>query len=795
MRRVAVGLLVAAMFALGWWLALGSPTRSDVAPVRPAVASDLEAGGGAAIEPRAEKLDNDSTPARAAVAPVTEARGRGGLDVRVTLAQDGATLPHVAVRIDALDGRSAEVTRRVAVTDDAGLASFDALDAGPWHVRLDRWPEAEVEVVADTRRELTLTVPAGAAALVRVRNADGVVVAGASVTLWGANGQLDIPSRDDGEVIGRTDSQGELLLRGLPNLAGHGCWLAAQHPGFGSSAARMVRAPTDANDTAVRTIELRLEPGGAFLELRVTSEAGLPLPGAEAVLQPVDRPSSHDDGTTRVLAHLQRSARTQAQGLAQLGPLTRGDYRLVVRAAGFASVWETVSADGRPRLTRDVALAPEARAHGRVLGADGIPVAGVTVHVVSDVGGASAHSDRSGRFDLGGLAAGAARWLTSHPSIARVEGTCTLVRGASTAIAITLAPTARIVGRVVDEAGHGLEGWRLSAQAGAGGRHDATTDSDGAFTLAVRGDDAWTVRVREPQGSLPLPIPGLDAVRPGTEPLLIRVPDDARATAHVEGTLVDAADRPAIDGQLLSVAMGDARIHLGRTAPAAEIDASTGRFHFGPLPPGTCTLTFAGMTTVEVSVHDIKLLPHSTTQLGRIVVPASGLVRAELQAETGFGLGDILVQLDPQGSPLGDSDIFTVDATTLTGSKAVLPGRYRAKVYGTGFRWLDHEVEVIAGQTATLRGTLRPAARFGLRLHKPAGELTATFVIRDAAGSRVFDTELDRGTAFEDNWPFLDRGTFEVEATGQSGRLYRARFTVDTLERQTIPHDVRVEAR
>ncbi len=241
--------------------------------------------------------------------------------------------------------------------------------------------------------------------------------------------------------------------------------------------------------------------------------------------------------------------------------------------------------------------------------------------------------------------------------------------------------------------------------------------------------------------------------------------------------------------------MGDARIHLGRTAPAAEIDASTGHFRFGPLPPGTCTLTFAGMTTVEFSVRDIKLVPRSSTQLGRIVVPASGLVRAELQAEAGFRLGDVLVQLDRPGDALGDRDIFTVDATTLTGSKVILPGRYRAKVYGTGFRWLDHEIEVVAGQTATIRGTLRPAARFGLRLHMPADEITATFVIRDAAGNRVFDTELDRGTAFEDNWPFLDRGTFDVEATGKSGRLYRARFTVETLERRTIPHDVRVEAR
>ncbi|MFY9342036.1 MAG: hypothetical protein WAT39_06085, partial [Planctomycetota bacterium] len=58
---------------------------------------------------------------------------------------------------------------------------------------------------------------------------------------------------------------------------------------------------------------------------------------------------------------------------------------------------------------------------------------------------------------------------------------------------------------------------------------------------------------------------------------------------------------------------------------------------------------------------------------------------------------------------------------------------------------------------------------------------------------QVFATELDHDTAHEDQWPFLDRGTFHVEATGASGRRYATRFTVDSLERRREPIDVRVE--
>jgi hypothetical protein len=114
----------------------------------------------------------------------------------------------------------------------------------------------------------------------------------------------------------------------------------------------------------------------------------------------------------------------------------------------------------------------------------------------------------------------------------------------------------------------------------------------------------------------------------------------------------------------------------------------------------------------------------------------------------------------------------------------MLPGRYQFTVYGTNFRWLRGSVEVVAGETVTVRGTLRPAVRVGLRFHMPKDEDGSSFEVRDAAGGLVIDTELEEGVGHADLWPFLDRGTFFVTASGASGRRYTTRFVVESLERR-----------
>src|SRR5690606_6469899 len=275
-------------------------------------------------------------------------------------------------------------------------------------------------------------------------------------------------------------------------------------------------------------------------------------------------------------------------------------------------------------------------------------------------------------------------------------------------------------------------------------------------------------------------------VRPGADPLVIRVPDAARATAFAEGFLVDHEDVPAIAGRFLSL-QGEtaARAWFGDTF---ETDPATGRFRIGPLPPGHYTLWIAARTGFEFPVPDVVLRSSETTSLGRIVVPATGTLRVEVELQPGLVPGGVLVEIEGSTS----SDIVSVDTASWTATSPCLPGRYAVTVYGTGFRSTHADVTVVAGEVVTVRSRLHPAVRTALRFHMPEGERGATFVVRDARGERAFATDLEAGQEFDELWPFLDVGAFEVEVEGASGRRYRFRFTVDSLERREDRVDVRL---
>src|SRR5690606_9404424 len=145
---------------------------------------------------------------------------------------------------------------------------------------------------------------------------------------------------------------------------------------------------------------------------------------------------------------------------------------------------------------------------------------------------------------------------------------------------------------------------------------------------------------------------------------------------------------------------------------------------------------------------------HATTELGPVQKPAPGTFSVELKAEGGVLRADVMVQLDGEGERAGTSGFVRVDRATLRGTRAMLPGRYRFTVYGKNFRWLRGSVEVVAGETLTVRGTLRPAVRVGLRFHRPKGEDGSSFDVRDATGELVIDTELGKGVGHTDLWPF-----------------------------------------
>ncbi|MBK8975911.1 MAG: carboxypeptidase regulatory-like domain-containing protein [Planctomycetes bacterium] len=796
MRRLAVVVTAVLAALTGWWL-WGAESREPRGPVESARdvgtpdARPLhrDAAIGADSSPR-------TVPQRTGVVEAAAERGRGVLRVFVRSRDDRAPLPHVVVVGIARDGRDEQATRRVVVTGFDGMAQLDALDAGPWHIALDRGPETDVVIDADRVTEIALAVPPGVDALVRVLDAAGARVPGADVLMWPADGILDIPTLEPGVVVGRTDASGELRATALPHLGGHGAWFAAHHDALGTSDVRMVRPPREPGEESSRVVELRLgTSAGAGIDLRVTDPAGRALAGVLVSVRPLDAPSSTEVDGERVLRHRAHAATTDVHGRTSFGPLPAAEYVLRASTPGRIPYHEFLTIGGSERLARDVVLEPSARVRGSVTADDGRPIGGARVVVQIAELGSDTFTGEDGAFVVDHLSAGTASWTATHPVHAEASGAVVLRTGEDAELHVRMAALPRLCGRVVDAAGGGLQGWTVIATADLPGYQDDVlsleTAADGAFSTPARADVTWAIAVREPGQRLPYPIPELASVRPGDEPLLIRIPDDARATAFVTGLVVDGADRPALAGMHLSMQGATvARAWFGRATDSPDADRDTGRFRLGPMPPGRYTLWVSSEDGFEFPVPDVVLAPRTTTELGRVVVPATGTLAVAVDIAPGCTPADVAVQIDAAGS----SDIVRVDPATWTARRPCLPGSYDVTVYGTGFRWVRERVRIVAGDTETIRATLRPAVRVALRFHMPPGENGASFVVRDARGETAFDLELDAGLEFEEQWPFLDVGTFDVEATGASGRRYRFRFPVDSLERSEDRIDVCVEA-
>jgi hypothetical protein len=118
-------------------------------------------------------------------------------------------------------------------------------------------------------------------------------------------------------------------------------------------------------EDGVQTVELVLGPG-VFIRATVVDTDGHPIEGARVT-----------HGQAGVSAH-QLHALSDAAGLFSIGPLRERSGQLQVGKAGFVTRLEAVLPDGPQRIE----LSRAGRVEGRVVGADGRPVAGATVEVV-----------------------------------------------------------------------------------------------------------------------------------------------------------------------------------------------------------------------------------------------------------------------------------------------------------------------------------------------------------------------------------------------------------------------------
>ncbi len=223
-----------------------------------------------------------------------------------------------------------------------------------------------------------------------VRDAAGVPLAGARVrasVLWIGADAGAAQVRCAGEAAGESDARGAFALS-LPSGAAGRVRLVVERTGFLPAVWE-----DDARALCERNLAIDLGPA-ARIAGRVRAAAGMPPPAAVA----------WEGAESAGRAGLDREGRFAIEGLAP------GTYRLFAawgprRDAGAEELARVALAAGEERALELAPAAPRALVSGRVLEADGTPVAGARVegwaHDQSrDLGSSAVRCDAEGRFAL-----------------------------------------------------------------------------------------------------------------------------------------------------------------------------------------------------------------------------------------------------------------------------------------------------------------------------------------------------------------------------------------------------------
>ncbi|HEX6202470.1 MAG TPA: carboxypeptidase-like regulatory domain-containing protein, partial [Thermoanaerobaculia bacterium] len=386
------------------------------------------------------------------------------------------------------------------------------------------------------------------------------------------------------------------LLRLDPEEAHH---LRVEHPGYAPADVELVAPVAGAGRPGFDVTLVR----GTRAHGLVFSTDGRPLAGAVARLVPVrhatprrgpqpPRRTGDDSAELR--------GTTDADGRFAVEHLLPGRYDLLVTASGHAPLrvpGVEVPAPPEDGDLGTVSLEPGAEITGRVVDAEGRPLAGVEIRrferdalygrlaLPGADEAAPLTTAEDGRFVIADLAAGAVVDLMFDAPGYTQETVSGVTAPPERPLTVELTATAIVAGRVVDGFGDGLAGITVQAmpdEAGPGGRRRfdarvafARTDDDGRFEIE-----------NVPPGAVRLAASG-GGFRPGEASGIELAPGERRDGVRIElqrgGTLVGRVLAP--DGQPLPNALVQVSANLLWGGIEGRTDGD-GRYRLPGLPEG-----------------------------------------------------------------------------------------------------------------------------------------------------------------------------------------------------------------
>ncbi len=709
----------------------------------------------------------------------------GTLNIACLWGDDGSRAPGVMLTVTPRSVSDGELLSRTIATGEDGQVVFSDLPAGVSHVTADRGGWMEVEIVAGVTVEAELTIPIGVNVRGRVVDEGGAPVPRARV--WLSVGGLNF---SDGRDVTVTGADGRFVLRSVEPER----FVSAVTPGSRAAVPEPIRGESG----STVDVELVLRGRGASLLGRVSDSDGAPLRGARVVVGFRENRLGWSRG---IYADYRPppALETDERGEFRADGLEPGSKtELWVRAAGFCTWFAWVELGTDAIGTVAVRLQRGATVSGRVTDDEGKPVAGVGLLARStawfdrrsalddlyapDWVHAWALTDADGRYEIAALTPGTLL-LRANTKEREARGEVQAADGERVTWDPVLADCT-IHGRVVDARGMPLAGWEVSGQLprDAGRPVRDTTDAEGKFRWKRCATAAYRLDARAADDALGARPFTLHGVRPGEGEVLVQIPDDAIASAAIEGTFLDADARAFEEAEVRCFGEGL------YSWLSVKTDPSTGRFRIAPLPAGTYRLqgsTGKGAAARRTSWSEaITLEMRENRDFGLLQMPRPGAVLASV--------------LDGEGEPLDGANVSVVESygwgeiywsagDTVRGAVRIpylAPGEYRIRIHGRNLPSVYQEVTVAAGEETMVEMTV-PAGIPCRLLLSSATELlplNVTFAwTRDGAPWEHYVNWWETGG--EKTWPCqLLPGTYEVTITSESGKQEVNRFVVSPLD-------------
>ncbi len=569
-----VSIAVVALAALAVWR-IALPSTQAVEPDPSARTSKAAPSAIVAEESKpivAPKTDDAARSAVVApkVEPTTAAPATstdGSLSIALTWS-DKTPAADVNVRLYVWGSIDPYHSAPTAKSGADGVARFEHVAAGSVTIALDRFAPGNVTAAVKAGEDATksIEIPRGIDIHGKVVDSDQRAFADAEVymTAMGAN--------YEGFVVARSGADGSFSIRDVATGALN--YLSARAP---------KRAPTGQHllmGSVGQTVDVVLgfeESGGEVLG-KVLDAAAKPVVGAQVLVGDDKRFervvfSGGDDG----LKSAAQLVATDANGEFAFHGVEPGNCPLQVRARGFAISRVDLEIVAGRSIRRDVELQVGSTLRGTVRDSAGAPVGGADLALGEwSFAQVSAHAAQDGSYVLRDLPVGEFTISASAEHFGTAEKKLFGVSGAELTADFTLDAGNVIHGRIVDSS-HEHRRYTIEGRAMdfSGYFTFQIVDDDGRFTITNCPDKALHLDVK---GNSIYPIAQVDDVRPGPKELVIEPDPALEPSIRIRGRVVDEAGHP-----LAAEVLPEGRFGL---SPIGHTDIETGRFEFGPYPPG-----------------------------------------------------------------------------------------------------------------------------------------------------------------------------------------------------------------